>query len=68
MSLLEDFIKIHLTTHPCAVKKSFLVPGAIEKVSFTVHDVGGNPAPVTRTCGTCSRNCDVGVACWWCGQ
>lgn len=21
-----------------------------------------------RTCSTCSKTCDVGVACWWCGN
>lgn len=24
--------------------------------------------PAERTCGTCSKTCDVGVKCWWCGN
>lgn len=22
----------------------------------------------TQACGTCKRNCDVGLPCWWCGN
>jgi hypothetical protein len=25
-------------------------------------------APSSRTCATCSKTCDVGVKCWWCGN
>jgi len=24
--------------------------------------------PAERTCSTCSKTCDVGVKCWWCGN
>lgn len=26
------------------------------------------PPVVERQCNTCARTCDVGVACWWCGN
>jgi hypothetical protein len=25
-------------------------------------------AATERTCSTCSKTCDVGVKCWWCGN
>jgi hypothetical protein len=24
--------------------------------------------PSERVCQTCSKTCDVGIACWWCGN
>lgn len=52
-----------------------IVLGAREKVE--IKDGSSRPIsaayqappakPAERVCGQCSKTCDVGVPCWWCG-
>lgn len=39
-----------------------------EKPRVTAGYVGPVMAAKERVCSTCSKTCDVGVACWWCGN
>jgi len=58
---LDSVLKDYMTKSERTDKLSYFFP-------FLNAEPPPPPPPAERTCSTCSKTCDVGVKCWWCGN
>lgn len=64
---LKRIWKVHLTpATACEVVAQLVADDLIDRSQAVA--MLNTPTATERTCTTCSKTCDVGQKCWWCGN